>query len=485
MNKPFGAPASLTLTLATAAAAFALLAPSAAYADDTGAAEPAAAVASEPAATADPPPSVDAAAPGAEPVAPAAEPVAPAEVSVVTSEGATPEDVFAEAPDTPTVTIIDSDAVAVVPAEVAEVEAAPVVEGPCAPAVCIDNGTILLAVNPTGELNTTDGTGSKAGPGDVGLEYLPTGNDSTSPGCLCEGWGVADPATGVWGGANQDAYSAGHNLTVDSFTWTASTATSVVTVSNGEGAPWFRVTHEFIPSPKTPNLYQVNVTITNLSGAPIATVQYRRVMDWDIEPTAFDEYVTLDKGTASAITFTSDDGFASSNPLSGPSSILFTGNATDSGPDDHGALFDFTFGGLATGASLTFVIYYGGAANEAEARAALAAVGAEAYSFGQTSTDPTGGTPNTFIFAFGNVGGSAIFEPPAQPPVDVPVVTAPVIAPAAVVAKPVAATPKLAATGGTADGPLVGTLTALFLMLIGGAAVAAPAIARRRGERGI
>lgn len=396
---------------------------------------------------------------------------------VVDADETTAKDVLAESPEEPTVTLFAAEDAEVAPA------ATPAPGDPCFPAVCIDNGTILLAVNPTGELNTPDGAGSAAGPGDAGLEYLPTGNDSTSPGCLCEGWGVGDPASGVWGGANvNDDGSGGYNLTLESFTHTASTATSVVTIADGEGAPVFRVTHEYVPAPETPNLYQVNVTIENLSGETIATVQYRRVMDWDVEPTAFDEYVTIDRGTASAITYTSDDGFASSNPLSGPSSILFEGNAVDSGPDDHGALFDFSFGSLAPGGKLSFIIFYGAAGDEAGAQAALAAVGAEAYSFGQSSRDPATGTPNTFIFAFGKVGGAPIFARPVAVPVPVPAEAAPAapaaqpVAVVAAPAKPVAA--RLAVTGGSADTIGVALGGALLALLLGGGAVIA-ARARR------
>ena len=63
---------------------------------------------------------------------------------------------------------------------------------PCPPARCIDNGTIVLAVHPEGHLNVPDGAGSVAGAGPVGLTFLPTGNEATAPGCLCEGWGAAD-----------------------------------------------------------------------------------------------------------------------------------------------------------------------------------------------------------------------------------------------------------------------------------------------------
>jgi uncharacterized repeat protein (TIGR01451 family) len=133
-------------------------------------------------------------------------------------------------------------------------------------------------------------------------------------------------------------------------------------------------------------------------------------MDWDIEPTAFQEYATMIKGDSPNLVFTSDNGFASANPLAGPSQILVTGTFVDSGPADHGALFDFDFGRLQPGASQFFRTYYGAAGTEEGANFAIARVGAEAYSYGQPSTPngATEGTPNTFIFAFGGIGGSAL-----------------------------------------------------------------------------
>ena len=289
---------------------------------------------------------------------------------------------------------------------------------------------------------------------------------------------MADPGTGVWGGANLAELGAdGENLEVESFSYTASTARSVVLVKDGAGAPYFRVTHEYVPAAETPNLYQVNVTIENLTGTTIATVQYRRVMDWDIEPTAFRENVTIQRGTASAITYTSDDGFASSNPLTGPSSILFEGEAVDSGPADHGALFDFAFGPLGPGGSLSFVIFYGAAADQTGAESALAAVGAEAYSFGQTADDPATGTPNTFVFAFGKVGGAPIFAAPTA--AVLPQTTAAV---AAVSAPRTAAAPaaRLAVTGGGDASVLVPLGAAVLALAAGAGALVAVRVRRTR-----
>ena len=63
--------------------------------------------------------------------------------------------------------------------------------------------------------------------------------------------------------------------------------------------------------------------------------------DWDVEPTAFSEFVTIETGTATNLLYSSDNGFETANPLGSRSEILFTGEAVDSGPSDHGALFDF------------------------------------------------------------------------------------------------------------------------------------------------
>jgi uncharacterized repeat protein (TIGR01451 family) len=181
--------------------------------------------------------------------------------------------------------------------------------------------------------------------------------------------------------------------------------------------------------------------MTNTGTAAMTDVRYRRVMDWDVEPTAFSEWVTIqDPGKSSHLRFDSDDGFASASPLAGPTyidseSVCGTGYTgpctfTDLGsggtfptvttPDDHGSLFDFGFGSLAVGQSKSFRIYYGATTSESSAVSALTAGGAEVYSLGESncpeanpdsgnatncSSEPANsgvkfGTPVTFIFGF-------------------------------------------------------------------------------------
>ncbi|ARA94337.1 hypothetical protein AWN76_015030 [Rhodothermaceae bacterium RA] len=293
----------------------------------------------------------------------------------------------------------------------AALEAGPTVGKAMTGGAFIDNGTIQLGVHDEGHLNVRGGPRSLGGTTTVGLRYLPTGAEATAPGCLCEGWGVADVTSGVWGGADEAAGGV-TNLIVESATFTASTATSVVRVGST-----FRVTHAYRPSPATPYLYEVEVTIENISGAP-TDVRYRREMDWDIEPTAFSERVTIVGAAASTeVIQATNDGFESPNPLLF-STPIGAGDASaadiiDYGPLDHGANFTFGFGVLAPGESKTFKTYYGAAGNEADALAALAAVSAEVYSLGQTRTasTPIDGAPNTFIFGFGGVGGTAVCDP--------------------------------------------------------------------------
>jgi hypothetical protein len=265
------------------------------------------------------------------------------------------------------------------------------------PATTITNGTVTLGVNPEGNLIV----------GGIGLTYVPTSGEALAPGCACEGWGAGDAVTMDFGKAGQSFGDA--NITVESFTTTADTASSVVIINDG-GSDLFRVTHDYSPS-SSPNLYQVDVTIENLRAVDV-TVRYRRAMDWDVPPTEFDELVTLITGGATNVIYSSDDGFADGNPFDGPSFIDFEGEATDSGPSDHGALFDFDFGTLAAGASDGFTIFYGASAHQSEALTALASVGAEIYSLGKANPSHPDvgfdGTPNTFIFGFAGVGGTVI-----------------------------------------------------------------------------
>lgn len=261
----------------------------------------------------------------------------------------------------------------------------------------IDNGTLRVGVRADGALMPQEISPL------TGITYLASGADGLTPGCACEAWGIADTVTNTSGFTGSSVGTIG--ITSESFTATATTATAV---ANAFGT--FRVTHAFAPSSATNHIYEAKVTIENISSAPVEAL-YGRAMDWDVFPTEFNEYTTLQRGSSTALVFSSDNGFHTADPLELDSGILFVDqDVVDSGPEDHGAHFRFNFGTIAPGAKVEFTIGYGAAGNQVDALAALAAFGAEAYSLGKPSENPPGtpntdGTPNTFIFAFKGIGG--------------------------------------------------------------------------------
>lgn len=326
--------------------------------------------------------------------------------------------------------------------------------------------TVALGVNDAGNLNfiapsfsTVNGSG-----GAVGLAArFPDGlfYDATSPGCLCEGWGLALTFDGVRVSGFASVDNGGSaNLTEGTFGSTTTAATSFIGLSN---AP-VTITHAYGVS-LAPGVFQGNITIRNTGTTVLEDLVYRRAMDWDVPPTDFNEYVSHYGVNANLesnggnVRFASDNGFAPVNPLLEASFIdasTVNTDFVDSGVQDHGSVFDFAFGNLAPGESRTFNIFYGVAPSEAAADAAIAILQPNVWSYGQSAlnldsgggdgggcesecpelaslvvpegdTGTLGPAPNddgfTFIFAFGGVGG---VEPGLDPETPVlPFVPAP------------------------------------------------------------
>lgn len=274
----------------------------------------------------------------------------------------------------------------------------------CAEGAIIDNGTVQLGVNDRGDLNV-EGPPSAAGTGFVGLRLMSTNYDSTSPGCLCEGWGLADPATGTTGYADEAIGTA--NLNDISFTHTSDSAVSEVTLYDAADNPSMLVKHSFAPAAATPFAYDVTLTVTNVGDVGLDPV-YRRAMDWDIEPTAFYEYVTINGNQSTSLIADSDNGFASPDPLQPQEQIDASGFFIDDGPNDHGAVFDFQLPHLAPGDSTTIHFFYGATPSALQSEAAVSDLNAEVWSIAKPGT-PEGlefGEPNTFFWGFRGVGGA-------------------------------------------------------------------------------
>lgn len=302
-------------------------------------------------------------------------------------------------------------------------------------------GETTLGVNDSGELNFYSDTGP-GGAMTYGV-YRNGIGDAISPGCACEGWGVA--ITGADGFstsafANQSSGSGGYSG--GTFGSTSNTASSTVLMN---GAP-VTISHFYGPSLQA-DTFQAQVQISNNGATDLNNLVYRRAMDWDVPPSPFNEYVTHGGVVANLVAnggnvlFASNNGFASSNPLLGAGSISVNVDTVNTdfvkaGPSDHGSVFDFSFGTLKAGETRLFNIYYGTAATEAQALGKISALGANVYSLGQPAGTAGGGegggdvpsiaaaivdgspvptAPETFFFAFGGVGGIALGSTQTNP----------------------------------------------------------------------
>lgn len=280
-------------------------------------------------------------------------------------------------------------------------------------AAIIDNGVVQLGVDDLGDLNAAGGEPSaQTGTTSVGLRYMPHNLESTSPGCDCEGWGASynnaiGAGTANAGGSSLESVTnPTYAVTPETVSFVNDDETAVVVVDVMD----LRVRHDYHPAPMTPFAYEAEVTLENIGEQAMTDVRYRRVMDWDIEPSAYREFVTIwaDDDPRSLLNYSTTDGFHDTNPLSGRSSNGREGpprepGFVDEGPVDHGALFDFAFGDLEPGGSRTFWIYYGATPTEATALEVLDEIGAEVYSLGQSEDGAITGEPATFLFAFTGV----------------------------------------------------------------------------------
>lgn len=230
---------------------------------------------------------------------------------------------------------------------------------------------------------------------------------------------VTDPlGNRVAGFANEAAGSGG--LTGGVFGSTTTTASSFIQLADYPVS----IQH-FYGVSMAPNVFQGNVTITNSGTSAVRDVVYRRVMDWDVPPTEFNEFVSHSGVTSHLesaggnVRFASDNGFASSDPRQAPGEIWPGTTNTDfsqTGPADHGSVFDFAFGNLDPGQSRTFNIFYGAAPDLAGAQSAISMLNPDVWSIGQSTSmgAPADDSP-TYLFAFAGVGGTEEGMTPDDP----------------------------------------------------------------------
>lgn len=238
------------------------------------------------------------------------------------------------------------------------------------------------------------GVGDNAGLGALGVGLARAGlGDAVTPGCLCEGWGTS-------GDGNQNnVYGLSDNFA--SSTLVGSTVTTNTTFGT-------TVTHTYSPVAGT-DLFQIDITITNNSGAALASNRYARTLDWDVPPGHFsDDFTTVFGPIGGNLIHTSFNPFAPPNPL--VTRATFCGIAPDTNAadvsGDCGGYFIFEFGALADGASRSFTTIIGSAEDSATLLRQFGALSVEAYHFTRDNDGPT-------VFGYGFVGVGL-------PPIDAP-----------------------------------------------------------------
>ena len=261
----------------------------------------------------------------------------------------------------------------------------------------------------------------------IGVYISPTG-DGLDPGNPDEAWGIqVDRAQGLgkpvargWVTAIDTGGPSATNLTLNSFTKTSDVLTSTTSVTNRS---YISVVHELIESPEASGtLFQLAVTITN-TDTTTHRIEYRRTIDWDAVPSAFDEAITITGWPQTNLLNWSDDGFNDGNMSIALLDFQTCGTGADftdcgTSPSDHGMGFDFDCGVIDAGATVTFVFFYGAATTEALAVTALSNANAAVTGFAQNHCDANGqnlGTPATFIFGIRNDTGNICQATPSVP----------------------------------------------------------------------
>ena len=206
------------------------------------------------------------------------------------------------------------------------------------------------------QVTISDSTNSyKAGIGPNGELYdsntkigfrNPAGQDYILPGTPRDSWGI----TGSTGSAFADYQDYG-TLGISSTLITPglNSATAVSSLMNGIALT--QVYNFFAP-----NILSIQETVTNTTGADIDNVIFRRNVDFDVPPTAFNENVFGVLGANASVVGNSYYGFENPNPSS-PFGYQCGTSCNQTG--DLGVGIDLGLGTLTAGSSKTFAYYYG------------------------------------------------------------------------------------------------------------------------------
>ncbi len=338
----------------------------------------------------------------------------------------------------------------------------------------VQNGHIRIGVDDKAILgiienppSSTTGLPSSSGSPFTNIRDMNTANDANGNyGSAYNVWGIAYDSTtatpvyacnGVWGacpGPPSTPWVGAKTLTPSGSCGAPATACTVVVCNTRLE---LKVCHDFHASPNA-DVVEVTVTLESLRPAaagPLNDVLYRRSMILSPEPVTAayantrplqQSWILIDGllPVPPALVWSSDNGYNQNGPTysygptgpagstcpfvaypsafnpAQPAAAWYSG-AT--GPCVHGGLFEFNFGDIMIGSPVKFKMWLGAAASKTAAQTDVgpgpAGVGADFWALAMHPSDPTGGTPDTFIWAFGGLrppaGSFSISHPPPPP----------------------------------------------------------------------
>jgi hypothetical protein len=256
----------------------------------------------------------------------------------------------------------------------------------------------------------------------AGFVRLADGYDPLGLGAPREAWGVS--AGGVSGFADPQTpvpFGVSNIVANGAPTFGAQTA-AVSTFLNAGAGNLLRIDQGY--SFAADNVLRISHTLTNVSGSPQA-VSFRRLVDWDIEPTPFSEVVTAAGLTAPVVSASSNLGGTNESPDPLAPFTSSTGPAGGTfGPNNLGAALTIDLGTLAPGQATAIDLFHGLSQlgqTEADLLAQLQALGA-GFALTGASSDPLGSNaaaltlvpqpaavPEPSTFALAGVGLAALF----------------------------------------------------------------------------
>lgn len=258
--------------------------------------------------------------------------------------------------------------------------------GHAAGVITSPNGAYEVGINDLGNLYDPN-TG-------IGFRRVADGYDPIAPGTPREAYGIA--AGNVSGYADSQFFG-NSNLTLVATNFAANSAKIDTVLDDGNGALLLlEQIYSFVGAAQ--NVLRIDSIITNISGAAIDRVLYSRNVDWDIDPTPFNEVITVDP-LGGEVVDSSYFGFENPDPLA---PFFFSGGAAGGvfGPGDLGGGMLIDFGPFTALDSRSFSVFQ--AINqlgqtEAQLRAQLGGAGghddinaaAMGYAFGLNAPNPT------------------------------------------------------------------------------------------------